>query len=788
MDNVDFVSHVTSRLDELRKERNADIHTEEAAGISKPAGLSAFANAKGSFKKVLSLNIATPNNATLYEIFTDKQLFTKYGDSYYAVLLEIENKKADSNNRKVNTDTARNTKSALKLIFDVIGKKLKTKAALTARAATIAKENSEVIDLDGLNFCETLNTLCERHFPDVTVFIEKAKLLFKVSSYSSVSKYNNWISGLSSPMSLCYKTLKTNIKALTELEVFFDVPDGTLVKFTPSGVGLIDPADMVSLMEQPEQINAPYPFSDKVKDQFERFEVHMKGKGNPIKLKKYLPFAKFRDLSDLRPPAKIWTDSGDSDESLTAKGIMGQINTYRHWLIRSGIISDPDKFRDSSGFYQYFHSKVDEITSDKEVSKRFRSAAIQRGDSSYKRLMGEDLKVKILDDPIAERKLFIKFVNNEGMGAFTGLEGFVDFDMSYLLTSEYVIDFCLSRKKDGVTKQVRHFLSTLGTSLGVIAEEVGYLSLMHPPIEQLCLDEAKKDSFDYWVKEEKSLLKYVVQEKNALLLAFENNKEDDDVAVGKRNIQHLISSDVRENLGLSGGVKSGYVEYMKIVAQLEKDAQVFGNALDSISFHCIQSALFMRLMLEQPMRLDNWATLRIVSQQESLRASFPCIWKHKSAYHLRVPPRFVKNHRKLETTFTPLASKAIGNYLVARDALLVERGLTSDKFLLGSKGGKFKGFPLLKYTYKAQKVLWPEREFITWGFNPHSLRHFAATVYMAYHPEGIFRCADLIQDKPQTVIDNYIEPDTKGAAKAHTDHNIALQKVFEASMAAEAAM
>jgi hypothetical protein len=89
MDNVDFVSHVTSRLDELRNERKADILTEEAAGISRPAGLSAFANAKGSFKKVLSLNIATPNNATLYEIFTDKQLFTKYGDSYYAVLLEI---------------------------------------------------------------------------------------------------------------------------------------------------------------------------------------------------------------------------------------------------------------------------------------------------------------------------------------------------------------------------------------------------------------------------------------------------------------------------------------------------------------------------------------------------------------------------------------------------------------------------------------------------------------------------------------------------------------------------
>jgi hypothetical protein len=787
MENIEFVLHVNSRLDELKEKRTAEIAKEKAAGTWTVDRISAFSKAKSSFKKLLSFNIATPDNATLYEVFTDKQIFTKYGDFYYAALLEIEHTKAAKANRKINTSTARVVKGDLKIIFEVIGKELKLKAAGVERAAAVAAENAEAINLDGMSFCETLNALCENHFPDTTSMKGKARHLGEVCKLNSTQAYLNWIKGDTTPVCPSIESLKVNIRSLEVFEMFFGITKGTLTKFMPSGVGLVDTDKMKCLLDLPDKIASDYQFSDKTLAQFKHLEDYKKGKLNPLKVRSDVKFSKFRDISDLRPSSQSWTDSGGNDESRAAQSALSYINTYRHWLIQEGVISDPELFKDATGFYSYLNERADEICQSNDKYSTFIKSRTAQRDTSYKDLVGSSLKNKIINDPIVERLFFIEFVKNKGIYLFTELEGFVDFDLSHLLRLEHIIDFCIARKQSGVSTSLLHFLSLLKSWVGVSDDEVGYLSLMHAPTEQLYLDEAEEESFKFWLKDEKSLVKYLAQEKRNIISSEEELEKERDITVGKRNIQHLISSAIRAKLHLSGGVKEGHIEYMRIVTQLENDAKSFGNTFNQTSYHSSQTSLFMRMMLEQPMRVANWRQLRIVTYQESLNATFPCIWKHNRTYRLRVPPRFVKNRRKLETTFTPQVTKAIDNYLDVRSARLEARGATSDNFLVGYDGGLYKGNYIVIYTYKAQKVLWPEREFITWGFNAHSLRHFAATVYMAYHPEGIFRCADLIQDKPQTVLDSYIEPDKKGAAKEHTDHNLALQKVFEVAMAAEAA-
>ncbi|PKG81881.1 hypothetical protein CXF85_16870 [Colwellia sp. 75C3] len=761
MNNIEFENFVVTRLDELMAERKVEILEEKAKGVIKPKGTSAFSKAKSNFKKSILMVRELPA-PSLMETFTNQQYFLQYGKSYLAAMIEVEKKRAAKENRQLNTATARTNKGSLKLIFVSIGSELATKLAGKKRATAEGYNVKDLgLDLDGLDFSETLCFLSTRAFPESTDLKSTAKLLRQECEKVTVGIYYKWLRGKRSPVNTNLEITKVNIEVAKHFELFFGVPEGVLTRFLPSGIGLVSLRGMQSAKEWPVITYAPYPYSAKVSAQLKNLENHMKGVGNTFKLQ--VVFPEYRDTSDLRPAKRIWTENG-VDECVTAASANASFDTYRHWLMKKGYISDPKDFKSEVGFEEYFESWV--VGNEVQIKR----AKKKKGIGDYAELQGDKFKVKALNDPDVEAQALVSLVKEKGLELFTRLDGFVDFDLSDLLVVERIADFCISRREHGVTTALGRFVAVLKALVGVVGGEVSYLSLVHAPVKHYLLNEDEKESFKCWEKTERALVKYLTQEARRLKNEAKVNSDDADVAVGKRNIAHLIQSDFRAANGLSGGIQEGYDEYMMIADLLETESKLYGNKLCSVGYQACQAALFMNMMFEQPMRAGNWSQLKIIAPEQAEKATYPCIWKPRGerTYHLRVPPRFVKNSRLLKTVFSCDVSAKIDNYLEVRAERLEAKGAASDSFLVGYRGGAFTGLRINTYTYRAQKILWPEREFITWGFNPHALRHFVPSVFMADNPNDIYRCAELIQDTMQTVKENYIEKDVKGIS----EHNI----------------
>jgi integrase len=755
MDNTTFTQHVMTRLDEL-----IAIQKKEKKGASK------FANAKTSFKKAIDLEVeALPS---LVAVFTDRQQFNKYGKSYLSILKVLEQKRALLENREPKFNSASASKGALKPIFEIIGKEVKALLVGQAQALAREEEHAQDLKLDGLSFQETLRTLCLLAFPDVpddnnlaTALHDSCNLVPQHTYYAWIKGYNNGAKAREMSVN------KQNMVALANIERLAAVPSGTLTKFAPSGVGLIPIKGMKAYIATPTQTKSNFGFSNKVNDQFQRYESHMRGNGSTRDLKPV--FHKFQHESDTQKPHKKWTVHGEHG-CVTAKANLGLINTYRHWLMSNGYISNPEDLKELVGFAEFFDAYLDVTENIQRLRKTLKRKELQEYDEVLT-LGDKDLKEKALIDPWVESYIFNIFVKVKGFDIFTGLDGFVDFDLSYLLVADRVERYITSRIDDGVTTAVALFIGVLKAGIMGLNGDNCYLSMFHAPATQYRLDVNAKESFDSWKKDEKSLDKMLDSYIEAVQSLQDDIKSDNnDIAIGKRNIAHLINAKVRAALGLQGGIKEGNLEYLEIIGQLEKDAQVLGNIQTyGTAYGATQTALLMRMMYQQPMRAGNWASLRVVTHAESIRYTYPCIWLFKGQYHLRVPKRFVKNHRELNTSFSKSLTKHIDNYLSVREARLIQRDATSDKFFIGYNGGKFSGRRTVEFTYKAQKALWPDREFITWGFNMHSLRHLVATLYLADNPNDIFRCAELLQDKPETVIQHYIEVDDVGIATHHSD-------------------
>lgn len=669
MDNKKFLAHVKTRLDELIAVRTAEMKKEEAAGVAKPIGTSSLSNAKRSFDRMVEMKIATDHS--LLEIFTNKQIFHSHGKVFLEALKDQERKKAIRDKRKPKFNSASTTKCALKVIFDTVGKELRAKAAGEARLAEITPDN-----MDFTNFNEAINYLARRSFPDATNHNQLAVELDKVPELDLDIGCVRWLRDGVTPQNHARKKIE-------HLELFFGVTSGTLTRFLPSGIALVDESAMVSYVEQPLKTKNTAPLSDNAQSQFKSLTAHFKGEGVSRHEK---PTFSQQKNSELQAPLVLWTDHAEHG-CVTSRIKMGLIISYQQWLLNNGKIS-----------------------------------------------------------------------SNE------------DFDLSYLLVTDLLDDYIKSRTRDGVYSSTKYLLDFIRLATKGDNGDYGYLALYHVPVDQLNLTRESDDSlgevaFNEWGDSYKYLIKFLTQRIKHLDL----NKESLD---GKRNIRYLIDAKYRRELGLVGGIAEGAKEYKQVIEQLENDAKLLGNnmgARASVGYTATLVATLMRMVFQQPMRMGNWKSLRLVSYTDFLKTRVPAITKNKGHYMLRVPRNYVKNHRLLETTFCKKLTPVIDLFIEKRAAILEERGESCDIFLMGANVGVLSNKTLSSYTYKALKVLWPERDYITWGFNPHALRHFVATVYMAENPNNIYYCAELLQDLPQTVIDNYIEPDAHGIALNHSE-------------------
>ena len=749
MENVKFIDYTMTRLDELKKE----------------TGKSSFSNAKSNFKKALQANIAA--EPSLSDVFTNKQAFNQYGKLFSELIKKQECLTAQRENREIDSKKISNkasaAKGALKPIFEIIGKEVKN--ILAGQKKAKARDKSpDGFKFDGMDFVETLEAVCRLAFPKAEEIHELAASLETEIGIHNRGLYKCWITGFNTPIGLYgLRDIVQNTKILTQIESMAGVQSGTLTKFMPSGIALVDMDDMASYAVLPEdRIRTKYEFSSSLMAHFDSLTRHMMGIGSSRKVTP--AFAEFQHHSDLQDASKAWTINGEN-ECRAGDGVLKTLKIYRQWLMDTHVISDPMDFKEQIDFTAFFKKWL--------IADEFKIKHRGWCSDATKRRRGEAFIKAALTEPSLEQRAIILFIEEKGLDVFTELEGFIDFDLSYLLVEEYVEDFITSRINSGVTTSVGHFIKFISSCIGGRKGDSCYLSLFHAPVDlmEYPLD---KGGYDAWKKDERSLEKLLNKHTKIInKLNDDKSKEDENgVSIGKRNIAYFVNAEVRERFGLSGGIKEGADEYQSIIELLEKEGDVFGNNYFfgnvSIGYQATMVAMFMRLMYQQPMRLGNWQSLRLVTYKESLKSKVPCIWKHKGSYHLKVQPRFVKNNRFLRTDFTTAMTKYIDNYLAKRDARLKERNATSDRFLISTHGGLFNAGILSNTTYKAMKVLWPERDFITWGFNPHSLRHFVATLYLADNPNDIYRCAELIQDSPQTVIDNYIEKDSIGIAQHHS--------------------
>ena len=660
MENTKFIDYTMSRLDELKKE----------------TGKSSFSNAKSNFNKALKADI--PAEPSLSAVFTDKQAFNQYGKSFSEFIKKQDRITAQRENRELDSKKASNrasaAKGALKPIFEIIGKEVKTILAEQKRS----KESTDTLNLDGLLFGDVFAKLCRATWPDVTSVHGLTVLLHE--NYNQLLKqvYKNWLSG--GKVSPCGKTtssLASRRNALIHFELFFGVPSGTLTKFLPSPYCVIDTGAMKANCDTPPQITIEHDLSDKTKQQFKMLERHYLRLGGISNLK---PSFDCQHHSDLQHPTKSWTINAESASCVNSENRVRQIKSYQQWLINNAVIKTAD-----------------------------------------------------------------------------------DFDLSFLLIENLVEDYVSDRITDGAFPVVDSFLSFIKSAIQDNDGDSGYLSLFHVPMDYVGYTQDKK-GFNEWKANEKALRKMITR-KRAFI------KDNAERLDGSRNVQWLLDSRYRKSLGLSGGVKEGVADYMEIIKQLELEGSLVGNNLGNQAPHGYNAtmvALFMRLMFQQPMRKGNWQSLRLGSHAESVHAKYPLIWKHKGCYHLRVPAKFVKNKRLLETDFSASLTKHIDNYLGKRAARLKARNHASDRFFCGYSGGKFLGTILVETTYRACKVLWPERNYISWGFNPHALRHFVATLYLADNPQDIYRLALLLADKPETVLATYAKPDLLGVNQHHS--------------------
>lgn len=237
---------------------------------------------------------------------------------------------------------------------------------------------------------------------------------------------------------------------------------------------------------------------------------------------------------------------------------------------------------------------------------------------------------------------------------------------------------------------------------------------------------------------------------------------------GARNIKWLIDAKYRQSKGLFGGVTEGINEFRMIVSKLEELAySPTSTSEDRLRF--LSVALVMRISLVMPLRISNFEDLRAElasSTEEAERLPTASLIKNRDGtYSVYIPRALVKNRdylpsgmRGLESKLPKALSAKISEFLVQREQHYSGK---NDQLLVW---GNVKEHGVLRVaigeqTYRVIQLLWPDYDWIEKGINPHSLRHFSATYYLATHRRDYGGLSMLLNDKEATVREVYAKLD-----------------------------
>lgn len=244
---------------------------------------------------------------------------------------------------------------------------------------------------------------------------------------------------------------------------------------------------------------------------------------------------------------------------------------------------------------------------------------------------------------------------------------------------------------------------------------------------------------------------------------------------GKTNVFMFINTDnYRKHNGLEGGVMAGFEEYKQIAVELEKLATKRSTS-DSDQVKYLSIALIMRMSISFPLRISNWADIRITdltNVEDVFKLTKPngnaigsLVTHHDGTHEVIIPRGLVKNKKNLQAGvkglhrgFDTVTNRKITEYLEVRKRLttddtnrfLVWDGLHNEDSLRAAFG---------EQTYRVMQKLWPERTFIKRGINPHALRHVSATVYLETHRKDWLGLSALLDDSLATVMSVYAEAD-----------------------------
>lgn len=252
------------------------------------------------------------------------------------------------------------------------------------------------------------------------------------------------------------------------------------------------------------------------------------------------------------------------------------------------------------------------------------------------------------------------------------------------------------------------------------------------------------------------------------LITLVNSSGEANPSDGNRNIKWLIDTSYRANKGLQGGVEDGVIEYQKIVRKFEELAyEPCSNGDDRLRYLSI--ALAMRIALVNPLRISNFEDLiaepyRTVEEAANSKAA-ALISNADDSYSTFIPLPLVKNrahlgkHAKGIENKLPIALSDKINEFIEQRALHYH-GMDNRLFIwngINSRGGL--RINMSEQTYRVIQLIWPERDWIVKGINPHALRHFAATYYLSKNRQDYAGLSILLNDKEETVRSVYAKLD-----------------------------
>lgn len=252
---------------------------------------------------------------------------------------------------------------------------------------------------------------------------------------------------------------------------------------------------------------------------------------------------------------------------------------------------------------------------------------------------------------------------------------------------------------------------------------------------------------------------------------------------GARNIKWLIDAKYRQSKGLFGGVTEGVNEFRMIVNKLEELAYSPTSSSED-RLRLLAVALVMRISLVMPLRISNFEDLRAElasSTEEAERLSTASLIKNRDGtYSIYIPRALVKNRdylpsgmRGLESKLPKALSAKISDFLVQRE--LHYSGTNEQLLVWGNvKESGVLRVAIGEQTYRVIQLLWPDFDWIEKGINPHSLRHFSATYYLATHRRDYGGLSMLLNDKEATVRAVYAKLDMHTIEQDIAEHGEAV--------------